>query len=207
VKTRFAASPRLQNFSSAGCVNTAQGSRRHAIRSTKPQPVLDVAQHRATNQPRWILLSIYAASGFFMLVLLIAAFFAPSLRLLHFFQALIYAAIIVMARRKSPWGFGAGCLIAGFWNYIVLRMALPDISALMAGNGMRPDIALQLAAAVAHFVLIVACLAGFLRQNPGWRDWTKFLSAGLVAIGYLVVLMITMRPQYVPLLKKCFGLL
>jgi hypothetical protein len=27
-----------------------------------------------------------------------------------------------------------------------------------------------------------------------------------LAIGYLLLLMITMRPEYIPLLKKCFGM-
>jgi hypothetical protein len=141
-----------------------------------------------------------------MLALFVAALFAPSLRLIHAFQALIYIAVIVLARRNSAWAFGAGCLIASFWNYILLRGAATDIWAFVTGKVIRPDVGLQLAAALAHCVLIVACLAGFLRRNPGRKDWARFLSAGFVAIAYLVALMITMRPQYIPLLKKCFGL-
>jgi hypothetical protein len=141
-----------------------------------------------------------------MLALFISASFAPSLRLLHAFQALIYIAVVVLARRRSPWGYGAGCLIAGFWNYILLRAGAADIWAFVTGRVIRPDIGLQLAAAFAHCVLIAACLAGFLRRNPCRKEWARFLLAGFVAIGYLIILMITMRPQYVPLLKKCFGL-
>jgi len=141
-----------------------------------------------------------------MLALFIAALFAPSLRLLHAFQALIYICVILLVRRNSAWGFGAGCLIAGFWNYIFLRGAATDIRALLTGKIIRPDVGLQFAAMLAHCVLIVACLAGFLKLNPGWKQWARFLSAGFAAIAYLVILMITMRPQYVPLVKKCFGL-
>lgn len=31
-----------------------------------------------------------------------------------------YIAVIVLTRKNSAWGFGAGCIIAAFWNYINL---------------------------------------------------------------------------------------
>jgi hypothetical protein len=71
---------------------------------------------------------------------------------------------------------------------------------------MRPDIGLQLAGVLAHCVLIFACLAGFLRQSPGWKGWVRFLSGGFAAVAYIVVLIVMMRPQIVPVLKMCFGL-
>jgi multisubunit Na+/H+ antiporter MnhB subunit len=71
---------------------------------------------------------------------------------------------------------------------------------------IRPDVGLQLGATLAHVVLIVACLVGFLRPKPNWKDWARFLGAGFLAIAYLVVLIITLRPQMVPILKACFHL-
>jgi hypothetical protein len=156
--------------------------------------------------PRWIAIAIPSSSGFFILALFIAACVVPSLRLLHALQALIYVAVIVLTRRESPWGFGTGCIIGAFWNYIFIRGAAVDIWALLTGRVIRPDVALQLAATVAHFVLIIACAAGFLRSKPGTKQWAMFLTGGVVAVGYLVLLMIMMRPEYIPLLKKCFGM-
>jgi hypothetical protein len=156
--------------------------------------------------PRWISIAIPASASFFILALFISACFVPSIRLLHAFQALIYVAVIFLARRKSPWGFGAGCIIGVFWNYIFIRGAAVDIWALLTGRVIRSDVALQLAATVAHFLLIVACAAGFLRSKPGKKQWAMFLAGGVVAVSYLLLLMITLRPEYVPLLKKCFGI-
>jgi hypothetical protein len=156
--------------------------------------------------PRWISIAIPVSAGFFILALSIAAYFVPSIRLLHACQALIYVAVIFFTRRKSAWGFGAGCIIGAFWNYIFLRGAAVDVWAFLTGRVIRPDVGLQLAATVAHFVLIVACAAGFLRLKPSANEWVKFLCAGILAIGYLLLLMITMRPEYIPLLKKCFGM-
>ena len=168
-----------------------------------PTTVSPVSDSRA---PRWIAISITAAAGSFILALFIAACFAPSIRLLHALQALIYIAVIFLTRRNSSWGFGAGCIIAAFWNYIFIRGAAPDIWALLTGRATRPDVALQLAATVAHFLLIIACAAGFMRLKPGAKQWGMFLAGGVVAVTYLLVLMITLRPEYIPLLKKCFGM-
>jgi hypothetical protein len=54
-------------------------------------------------------------------------FFDPTVRVLHPFQALIYVAIIYLARRRSAYGFGAGCIMAAFWNYIFLVGAHKEI--------------------------------------------------------------------------------
>jgi hypothetical protein len=145
-------------------------------------------------------------SGFFMFALLISAVFEPSIRLLHALQALIYVAVIVLTRRNSAWGFGAGCIIGAFWNYIFIRGAAADIWAFIMGRVARPDMAIQLAATVAHFLLIVACIAGFARLKPDAKRWTVFFAGGIMAVSYLVLLMVTLRPQYIPLLKRCFGM-
>jgi hypothetical protein len=155
--------------------------------------------------PRWISITIPLSAGFFILALFIAACFVPSIRWLHAFQALIYVAVIFLARRNSPWGFGAGSIIGAFWNYIFIRGEVVDVWAFLTGRVIRPDVGLQLAATVAHFVLIIACAAGFLRSKPGMKQWVMFLAGGVVAVSYLLLLMITMRPEYIPLLKKCFG--
>jgi hypothetical protein len=174
--------------------------------TARPHSASGFPERQCTKTPRWISVSIPAAAGFFTLALFIAALFQPSLRLLHAFQALIYVSVVFLARRNSAWGFGAGCIIAAFWNYIFIRGAAVDIWAFLTGRVIRPDVALQLAATVAHFLLIIACTEGFLLSRPGAKQWTKFLGGGVIAVGYLVLLMITMRPQYIPLLERCFGL-
>jgi hypothetical protein len=172
----------------------------------KPLPVSHFPEQRGTKMPRWISIAIPASAGFFILALFIAACFVPSIRLLHAFQALIYVVIIFLTYRNSPWGFGAGCIISVFWNYIFIRGAAVDVWAFLTGRVIRPDVGLQLAATVAHFVLIVACAAGFLRLKPNTKQWAMFLGAGMLAASYLLLLMITMRPEYIPLLKRCFGM-
>ena len=164
-------------------------------------------------EPRWIRASILVGAGFFIFVLLLSAVFDPKIRVLHALQALIYVAVILLTRRNSAWGLGAGCTIAVFWNYINLfitqfiKAGLEQFWILIqTGRLQRPDLALAVVAAGGHFLLIVACLAGFFRQRPGVRHWGQFLAGGALAVGYFVVIIVTTGPQYIGLLKRVFRL-
>ena len=159
------------------------------------------------NQPRWISTSILVSAGFVIFALVLSAVFQPSIRLLHTFQALIYVAVTIFSFRNSPWGFGAGCLISAFWNYIFIRAAPAELWEFFAGRLFRADLALQEAVLGAHCLLIIACLAGSVRLRPGAKGWVEFVAGGVLAIGYLVLIIVTMGPEYMqPTLKRAFGL-
>jgi hypothetical protein len=161
--------------------------------------------------PGWALVAIYVGSGLFGLALLVSAIFDPTIRVLHALQALIYVAVVVLARRGSPWGFGAGALIGMFWNYVNLFVT----NFIAAGFGQlwtllttgalkRPDLLVAVVAGTGHAVLIVGCLVGFAYCRPRAREWTKFLAGGVAAIAYLVAIIVTTGPQYIPLLRRVF---
>jgi hypothetical protein len=69
---------------------------------------------------RWIRVSIAIGVGLFLFALAVSATYIPQLRLLHFFQALIYVAVIVLTWRNSPWGFGIGVIVPLAWNCLSL---------------------------------------------------------------------------------------
>jgi hypothetical protein len=134
------------------------------------------------------------------------------IRLLHALQTLIYVAVIVLSRRSSPWGFGAGTFIAALWNYTnicvtsFVKDGLEQLSILIQkGHLNRPDLLVAVIGAGGHFLVIAACLAGFLRLRPSARQWGQFLGGGAIAIAYFVAIIITTGPQYIPLLKRCSG--
>ena len=164
-------------------------------------------------KPVWIDRSIFAGAAFFIFALVVSAIFDPTIRVLHAFQALLYVAIIVLTRRGSAWGFGAGCIIAAFWNYINLfittfiKGGLNElVSVLQTGQLHRPDLLIAVIAAGGHFLLIIACLAGFLRTQPRVRRWSEFIAGGVAAVAYLVLIIVTTGPQYIGLMKRVFRL-
>jgi hypothetical protein len=150
---------------------------------------------------KWINTSIVVGSAIFVFALAVAAIFAPQWRVLHVLQALTYVAVVVLARRNSAWGFGAGVFTGAFWNVLVLFrspigvQAVEGIAALMHGGpSPRPDVLLQAFAACGNFLIIAACLVGFLRARPGARQWGQFATGGVVAIGYLLAMVFTVGP-------------
>jgi hypothetical protein len=166
---------------------------------------------RSERIPGWVNVSILAGAGFFIFALFLSAVFDPKIRLLHALQALIYVTVIWLTRRNSAWGFGAGCIVAMFWNYINLfvttfiKAGLQQLSILLrTGQLHRPDLLIAVIAAAGHFLLIIACFAGFLRLRPELKHWGQFVAGGVLAVGYFAFIIITTGPQYIGLLKRAF---
>lgn len=169
---------------------------------------------RPTADAKWINSSIVVGSAIFIFALAVSAFFAPQWRVLHVLQALIYIAVIVLARRDSAWGFGAGVFIATFWNVLVLFrspvgvQAVAGIRALIHGGpAPQPDVLLQLFAACGNFLIIAACLVGFFRTRPGARQWGQFAAGGVLAVGYLLAMVFMVGPpEGAQHIRQAFGL-
>ena len=162
---------------------------------------------------RWIQRSIVLGASLVVFALILSAVFEPAIRILHTLQALIYIAVVVLARRQSPWGYGAGFVISSFWNYVNLFVNTfirsgwsQFLGLIQTGRLDRPDQALALVAAAGHFLLIAACLIGFLRTRPNPRMWAAFVGGGLLAVAYFIAIIATTGPQYMPLIRRTFGL-
>ena len=140
--------------------------------------------------PTWINASILVGSLIFMFALAISAYFESQWRVLHLLQGSIYVAVIIVTRRQSVWGYGAGALLATFWNWMALfrsPVGSEGVKAVVTAlRGGPPDAGalIQLFAACGHLLIIVACLAGFLRLRPAGRQWTAFVGGGVVAIRF-----------------------
>jgi hypothetical protein len=61
--------------------------------------------------------------------------------------------------------------------------------------------------ALGHFLIIIACLVGFSRTRPAGRQWAKFVAGGVIAVGYLLVMVWTIGPpEGVAHIKQALGL-
>jgi hypothetical protein len=157
---------------------------------------------RTVTAPRWVRVWIPIAAGLFLLALTGSAVLIPQLRLLHLFQALIYVAIIVLTRRDSAWGFGAGVIIAVLWNGLnlfvthIFQEGVGQFWSLLGtGHVSRPDTLLVLLGGVAHFLLIIVCMAGFLELRPTRKHWGQFFAGGLLASAYTALIVVTTAPH------------
>ena len=161
----------------------------------------------------WVRLPIYVGAGFFTLALILSAVFDPSIRVLHTLQALIYVVVILLVRRSNVWGYGAGFFIAVFWNYTNLFITtfvkggwIQIVAFVHTGHLPRPDRLIAVLAAGGHFLMIAACLAGFLLLHPKLKGWLQFVVGGVAAIAYLILIIYVTGPQYIPLVRRIFHL-
>lgn len=155
---------------------------------------------------RWINASIIIGAAMFVFALAVSAFFLPQWRAMHVAQALPYVAVILLARRMSPWGFGAGVILPAFWNALLLFRS-PVGVALIHGNISDPGDALQLFATLGHFIMIVACLVGFARTRPAGRQVAAFFGGGVIAVGFVLAMVWTVGPpEAAQHIKQALGL-
>jgi hypothetical protein len=150
----------------------------------------------------WLGLFILAGVAFFLVALALSAFFIPQLRLLHALQAMIYLAVIVLALKASPWGFGAGVAIAAVWNGMSLFVTHlfqagveQFLSLARTGHVNRPDTLMVMIGGLGHFLLIIGCMTAFLQQRPGRRQWTQFFGGGLWSLAYFALIVVTVAPR------------
>jgi hypothetical protein len=121
---------------------------------------------------------------------------------LRTFQALIYLAVILLARRNSAWGFGAGTTIAVAWNSIewlgphLIQAGARELwTFLGSGQIRRLDTLMVFIGATTHIVLIVACVAAFRQLHPGKKEWRQFLAGGVLVLAYFAGIVAIMRPR------------
>jgi hypothetical protein len=150
----------------------------------------------------WTRLSIPIGVVLFVFALAVSAFFVPQLRLLHVLQAMIYVAVLVLTRRNSPWGFGIGVIIPTAWNCLNLFVthlfqagARQIWSLLHTGHVSRPETMMVTVGVAAHFLLIIACIAGFIQLRPRRKDWGQFFAGGFLAMAYFALIIAIARPR------------
>jgi hypothetical protein len=69
---------------------------------------------RRFGAPEWL---IVIGAPVFILVLAVSAIWEADIRWLHFFQAWMYLATLVLGLRHNRWGYFIGISAAGLWDY------------------------------------------------------------------------------------------
>ena len=139
--------------------------------------------------------AILVGTALFLLALAGSAILDSRLRLLHALQALIYVAILLLTQRNSPWGFGIGTIVPAAWNCMnlflthLMQTGTEQLwSLLRTGHASRPVPIMVAVGGLGHFILIFACLAGFLRLRPSLHQWLRFIAGGVLAMAYLALI-------------------
>ena len=140
----------------------------------------------------------------FITILFLSAWWDPSIRWLHFFQAWLYVATAVLALRQDKWGYFLGIATAAFWAYGALflngffQAGREQLMVLLeTGTLPRPELIISVPAVLANLTVVVCCLWGYLRL-PGRRlgDAGLFVASVVVSMGFFAADMAIFQPRY-----------
>jgi hypothetical protein len=159
----------------------------------------------------WTRVSISIGVALFLLALALSAVIVPQLLYLHLLQALIYLAVLVLTQRNNAWGYGIGVIVPTAWNCLNLfvthlfqKGAVQFWSLIQSGQFWlllrtgqvsRPETMTVMMGGVAHVLIIVACVAGFLHLRPRGMQWGQFFGGGVLALAYFALIIAIAAPR------------
>ena len=154
-----------------------------------------MTMNTSVPEPKAAYWLILVGGCFFILVLAVSAYWEADIRWLHFFQAWMYIATIVLSFRRSRWGYFIGISAAGLWEYInvfattFLFNGLQKLSeSIHSGHLERPDLIIAIPAWVSNFLVVVGCVWGYLRlREKGWIDAAKLLLTFALTTGFFAL--------------------
>jgi hypothetical protein len=143
-------------------------------------------------------------AGVFIAVLAVSAYWEADIRWLHFFQAWMYIATIVLSLRGNRWGYFIGISAAGFWDYTNIFATsffwngLQQASRwIHAGHLARPDLLIAVPAWFSNLLVIIGCVWAYLRQGEKRAsDIVKFVVCLALTTGFFAADMKIFQPRY-----------
>lgn len=156
--------------------------------------------------PEWL---IVIGSVIFIIVLAVSAVFEADIRWLHFFQAWMYVATIVLSLRHNRWGHFIGISAAGLWAYtnvFVTTFFANGIRELshwaMTGHVGRPDQLIAVPAWLSNAVVVAGCSWAYARLDKTSGDLGRFVLAFILTTGFFAADMALFQPRYLALFPR-----
>jgi hypothetical protein len=157
--------------------------------------------------PEWL---IIIGGSFFILVLGVSAVWEADIRWLHFFQAWMYIATIVLSLRRNRWGYFIGLSAAGLWDYSNIFATtfffngLEQLSRWVhTGHLARPDLLIAVPAWLSNLAVVIGCAWAYARlaTKPA-SDAGRFLLAFALTTGFFAADMAIFQPRYLAIFPR-----
>jgi hypothetical protein len=163
------------------------------------------------KMPEWLIL---VGATIFILVLFVSAVFEADIRWLHFFQAWMYVAAIVLSFRGSRWGHFIGISAAGLWDYANLvatnffRGGLAELSGwIRTGHLARPDQLIAVPAWFSNLLVVIGCVWAYSRRTEKpLSDLARFVLAFALTTAFFAADMAIFQPRYLVIFPRLIGL-
>jgi hypothetical protein len=155
-------------------------------------------------------LLIVAGGVCFIAVLALSAYWDAPIRWLHFLQAWMYVAAIVLTLRRSRWGYFIGLAAAAFWDYATLFVNTFFVNGLRelarwlhSGRLARPDLLIAVPAWFSNLAVIAGCLWAYGRlRNKHPSDALRFAVALIATTAFFAAAMALSQPRYLALFPQ-----
>jgi hypothetical protein len=146
----------------------------------------------------------------FILALGISAFWEPDIRWLHFFQAWMYIAAIVLGLHWNRWGYFIGISAAGLWDYANIFATTFLLNGLQqlaqwaqTGHLQRPDLLIAVPAWFSNLSVVVGCLWAYSRlPGKSLRDAAWFVVAFALTTGFFALDIALFQPRYLGIFQS-----
>jgi hypothetical protein len=130
-----------------------------------------------------------ACAALFVAILALSAYWDPTIRTLHVFEAVPYVLAGVLCLRQSTFGYALAAASGAFWLWCAgflttfIRNGFERLGALVrTGSVDRLDVLISVPAALATAGLVVFSIVSYVRlRNKSWRD------LGVTAIAFAAV--------------------
>src|SRR5262249_49357731 len=136
--------------------------------------------------------------------LAVSAIWEPDIRLLHFFQALMYIATIVLSLRRNRWGYFIGISAAGLWAYtglFVTTFVISGFHHLMTLD--RTDQIIGVPAWLSDVVVVIGCVWAYTRLPVKFAaDAGRLLLAFVITTGFFALDMALFQPRYLGIFRR-----
>jgi len=157
--------------------------------------------------PQWL---IVIGSCLFIFVLFLSAYLEPDIRWLHFFQAWMYIAAVILSLRRSRWGYFIGISAAGLWDYINLFVTTFFVSGLHwlftsigTGQLQRIDQIVAVPGWIGNFLVISGSVWGYAQlREKRLGDLARLAIAFGLTTGFFAAIMAMCQPRYLPLFGR-----
>jgi|SRR5256885_8211199 len=158
-------------------------------------------------------IAIAICSGSFIAVLALAAYWDPSIRVLHLFESLPYLLAIVLCLRNYRAGYALALAAGAFWLWTAgiltsfVRSGFARLMVFLAtGQVDRPDILIAVPAALATGGLCLCALWGYARlPRKSWSDIGVAALALSLMTGWFLAIFALFAPRYLGMFRQLFS--
>ena len=140
----------------------------------------------------------------------LSAYWEPDIRWLHFFQAWMYVATIVLVHRRNRWGYFIGFSAAGLWIYANLFATTFFFNGLQqlshwvhTGRLERADLLIAVPAWFSNLLVVIGCVWGYFQvPTRSLRDAGRLLVSFHLTTGFFALDMALFQPRYLGLFPR-----